>query len=148
MLQLRIGERVYETAAIDQITLADIATLQAELGVLAASGTPITSARTWGDVQRLYGEFSAMPKAAQQDHPEGMFLTCLTVWATRRIAGEKLGLLDAVDVPVSQIRWIQTPDDHQAADPKRRPASAPAGKRRGKPGGRGASTSSRKSDPA
>lgn len=132
-----IGDKHYPHVQIEDLSLGHVMALQRELTL-----TNISSAKTWADVRALVNEYAATPKADQADHPEYLFLTSLVVWAARVTAGEQLSLLDAVDVPVSQIRFVAEPHDRVEPEGKAkasRTASGqgggrrPAGKGKGKP---------------
>ena len=117
---LQIGDKRYPVRDLEQLSLRLAAQLQHEL----ASGTfdRITSVRSMDDLRGVLGTWGNLPKAEKVRHPEAMFLTCLTVWASRAMAGEDLSLLDAVDVPMSAVEWIREPSDRQEAPgPKARP---------------------------
>ncbi len=101
-----IGDKHYPHVNIEDLSLGHVMALQRELTL-----TNISSAKTWADVRQLVAEYAATPEGEQPDHPEYLFLTCLVVWAARVTAGEQISLLDAVDVPVSQIKFIAEPHD-------------------------------------
>lgn len=124
---IEIEGRTYHGVDVSQLSLRNTLTLQREL---AATG--ISSARTWEEVQGLIREFSALPEAERGSHPEGLFLTALTIWAARVSAGEDLSLLDAVDVPLSAVRFIAEPTDHKVPAGKAQAGRTPAkgGKKR------------------
>lgn len=116
---LVIGDKHYPRVAVDELSLRHTLALQRELAV-----TDISEAKTWADVRRMFEEFAAMSAAERENHPEVLFLTAVTIWATRVSAGERLSLLDAVDVPVKSVRWVTEPGDKVA----------PAGKARARKG--------------
>lgn len=123
-----VGEKRYPHVSVEDLSLAHCMALQRELTL-----TNISSCRTWADVRALVADYQAMPAADRGDHPEFLFLLSLYVWAARVTAGERIELLDAVDVPISQIRFIAEPHDKLEADAggkakgrKRPKASAPA----------------------
>ena len=133
---LQIGDKRYPVRDLEQLSLRLAAQLQHELA--SGSFDRITSVRSMDDLRGVLGTWGNLPKAEKVRHPEAMFLTCLTVWASRAMAGEDLSLLDAVDVPMSAVDWIREPSDRAAASgPKARPAGrsgnarpAPRGKKR------------------
>ena len=108
---LQIGEKRYPVRNLDDLSLKLAAQLQHELG--SGEFDRITSVRSMDELRDLLGEWGNLPKAEKVRHPEGMFLTCLTIWATRSMAGDDLSLMDAVDVPMSSVDWIREPSDRQ-----------------------------------
>ena len=121
---LVIGDKHYPSVSIDQLSLAHVLTLQRELAI-----TNVSSAKTFADVQGLIRDFSALPAAERANHPEAVFLSAVTIWATRVSAGESLTLLEAVDVPASSVRWVAEPHDRQVPAGKAPPRAAGANRR-------------------
>lgn len=124
---LVIGTKHYPGVAVSELSIRHTLALQRELAV-----TNISSAKTWADVRGLLAEFQALDKKDRENHPEALFLTAVTIWATRVSAGEELGLLDAVDIPAASVRWIAEPSDKKAAEAAEGKARAPRGARRKK----------------
>lgn len=117
---LQYGGQRYPVRSLDDLTLKHAAQLQHELGSGAFDG--ITSVRTMEDVRDVLGRWGNLPKAEKVRHPEAMFLTCLTLWATLTLAGEDVTLMKAIDVKLDTIEWIREPSDRQEAPgPKARP---------------------------
>lgn len=117
---LEINHKKYRLTRLDELNLKHAMQLQAEL----AAHPTLTRARTWLEVRTLWQEYSSLPEQDRETHPETLFLAALTVWATRVVAGEQLSLMEAIDVPVRSIRFLEALPDHQ---PK-----AGKGKRRGR----------------
>lgn len=128
---LQIGGKRYPVRSLEDLSLRLAAQLQHELG--SGAFDRITSVRSMDELRDVLGEWGNLPKAEKVRHPEAMFLTCLTIWASRSMAGEDLTLLDAVDVPVSSVEWLAEPSDRkESSAPKARPGgqSGPARKAR------------------
>ena len=122
---LVIGDKHYPRVAIDELSLRHVMALQRELVL-----SNVSEAKTFADVRRMFAEFAEMEPAERENHPEVLFLTAVTIWATRVSAGEELSLLEAADVPVvgpGKLRWVAEPGDKVAA--------APAGKARARKAG-------------
>lgn len=134
MTLIVIGEKHYPLIDMEKLSLKHTLVLQRELAV-----TGISSARSWQEAKELVRQFQTMSKAERESHPEALFLTALTIWAARVSTGEDLTLLEAVDVPLSEIRFVREPTDRQAPEGK-------AGPRPG--GGAKRSTSKKKSTSA
>ena len=122
-----VGDKRYPHVSIEDLSLAHAMALQRELTI-----TNISSCKTWADVRRMVEEYQHLAPAERGNHPEFLFLLSLYVWAARVTAGERIELLDAVDVPISQIKFVAEP--HDKAEPE---GKAPArGRRKGSaPGG-------------
>ena len=113
---LVIGDKHYPRVAVDELSIRHTLALQRELAI-----TNISSAKTWADVRKLLADFAEMEPAERENHPEVLFLTALTIWAARVTAGEDLGLLEAVDIPATSVRWVAEPSDKAAPTGKARP---------------------------
>ena len=116
---LVIGDKHYPRVAVDELSIRHTLALQRELAI-----TNISSAKTWADVRKLLADFAEMEPAERENHPEVLFLTALTIWAARVAAGEDLGLLEAVDIPATSVRWVAEPSDKAAPTGKARPRRA------------------------
>lgn len=108
-----VGDRRYPGVQIEDLSLAHCMALQRELTI-----TNISSCKTWADVRRMAAEYQQLSVADRGNHPEFLFLLSLYVWAARVSAGERLDLLDAVDVPVSQISFVAEPHDREEPEGK------------------------------
>lgn len=106
-----IGDQHYSLVGLEDVSLKHWLQLQRELTVTGISG-----ARSIDEIKDTIGEFARLSRAEQLRHPEGLFLTSVTVWAARVTAGEDLSLLDAVDVPMSELRFVAEPTDRKPGD--------------------------------
>ena len=129
---IQIGEKRYPVKTVEDLTLKHIAKLQYELRSGEFDG--LTSLRTLDDIHRAFGEWGNLPKSEQQEHPEGLFLTCFVVWASRCMAGDEVTLLDAIDFPAASLRFIIEPTDRAGeSQGKAKPPASGGGSRPGKP---------------
>ena len=124
MTLIVIGDKHYPLVDIEKLSLKHTLVLQRELSL-----TNISSARTWAEARELVREFQSISKEERESHPEALFLTALTIWAARVTAGEDLTLLDAVDVPLSQVRFVHEPTDRKAPEGKDGPRPGGGAKR-------------------
>lgn len=106
---LEIDGKRYPVKAMEDLELRHVALLQHEL----SNNPGITSLKGWGDIRRAIGEWGNLPAGEREAHDEGLFLTCLTIWAARVLAGEDLTLLEAVSVPLRLVNWIVEPSDRR-----------------------------------
>ena len=101
-----VGDKHYPGVQVEDLSLLNVMALQRELTL-----NNISRCKTWEDVQGLVSEMAALSAEDRKAHPEMLFMTCLLVWAARVSAGERVSLLDAVDVPVTQVRFVNEPQD-------------------------------------
>lgn len=120
-----VGDKHYPGVQVEDLSLLNVMALQRELTL-----NNISRCKTWEDVQALVTEMQAIPEGDRKTHPEMLFMTSLLVWAARVSAGERVSLLDAVDVPISQLRFVNEPQDRapgKAKAPKRSPKGSARG---------------------
>ena len=84
--------------------------------------TNISSCRTINDVLAVLNEVKDLPVGDLEgnpgdtivDHPEGMFLLGVMIWAARTAAGERLTLLEACDFDLGALEFVREPDAAEA----------------------------------
>lgn len=120
--RLKIGDRVYTEAALDEVSIKDLLVFDPQV---AALGLPYR----WKDVEKLGEEFAQLEKdgkkAEMEGHPDGLFFLAVVVWVTRRTAGEDITFDEAISVPMSKIEWLPDPKDH-APKKKARKSTQPS----------------------
>lgn len=124
MARFSIDGKVYSMSAIDAVSLKDLIlfnTQAADMGL----------AERWNDIERISTEINAMSTDEAEAHPSKLLMFAVTVWVSRRLAGEDLSFGEAIDIPLSSVTVLADPSDRQAkANPtkERKPkVSAPAG---------------------
>lgn len=123
--RFKLGTVVYSTATLDEISLKDLLGLQGELDQLGIK-------ETWSDIETAGQELGKLPEAQAQQHPMALLLFAVTVWASRRAAGEVIRFTDAIDFPMSQITFLSDPGDHKKAGPTKARKGTQAKKTAGK----------------
>lgn len=113
-MKLIINGKQYAGVSLDQATLADWIALKTATGLSRADLIEQAKACEGLTVEEL----------GQRD--EAILLTGISVWLSRRHAGERLTLEEACDVPMTDIEFVAelgdpgqrqvTPDPHLAAD--------------------------------
>ncbi len=71
----------------------------------------VSRCKTMQDILDLLDEIPSMTLTDLEQHPEGLFLLGLMVWASKVAAGEKLGFLDALDFDPRELAFIPEPGD-------------------------------------
>ena len=101
-----------------KLTLNQLVGFSRELAI-----TNISRARSMADVLDIVDEVGDGKTAVEiAEHPEGAFLLAVMVWGARTSAGDKLGLLEACDVTLDDLRFITEGDDEGRAVPGKAPA--------------------------
>lgn len=111
--RFRIGEKVYTTETLDEISLRDLMLFNRQAADMGLGAT-------WADVERISAEIAALDENSVGTHPDMMLMVGVTVWASRRQAGDDVTFEQAVDVPLSKIVWLESPKDRQPKTPKKR----------------------------
>lgn len=123
-MKFKLKDTIYDASAIDKLTLKMGLQLQEES---AAMGRRITL----GELEDMSKALEAAPAAEQKNHPNAMWLTAISVWAARKLAGESVTFAEAVDFPLSDLTVLPDPKDHLPPKP-RKSAPRKAGTARGK----------------
>ncbi|MCC7268778.1 MAG: hypothetical protein IT546_15770 [Caulobacteraceae bacterium] len=115
-LRFRLDGKVYSVGALEDVSLRDVMlfnTQAADMGLAA----------TWADVERIAEEMSAADKDEAEKHPDALLMLGVTIWATRRIAGDEVTFGDAVDFPLSALVWLPDTEDRKPGKGKARKGS-------------------------
>ena len=108
-MRIKIGAKVYPVGSIDKLTLADIMLLESELQAVGG----ISGVSTWAEIRDISQEFSGMSSAEAQRSPHMLLMTALAIWGARRSSGERVGFLNSVDIPLSEVEYLTDPQDHK-----------------------------------
>lgn len=125
MPRIRIGEKTYSTASLDEVSLRDLVLFNTQAAAMGWGAK-------WSDIERAAGEIDVLTDAEAGKHPDALMVLAATVWVTRRVAGDDVTLSEAIDVPLSQVDIIPEPQDRQPGKPRaakkaaKKKVSAPA----------------------
>src|SRR5205085_8935228 len=80
-------------------------------------------------VQHMQATLEKLPNDEERKrHPYAGWVLGVTIWASRRLAGEEVTFREAIDFPMRKLTFLEDPGDRrQPADPTRRRPSASAG---------------------
>jgi hypothetical protein len=121
-MKFSIQGKVYDAADLDLVSLRDILLFEQQTKDM---GREIT----WSQIGMWSEEFDALKTDKEkQEHPAAPWMTAVTIWASRRIAGEDVTFDEAVDFPMRDLHFIAEPKDRKKpANPTRaRPGSGRA----------------------
>ena len=121
MARFKLHGKIYTTAALDEVSLKDLVLFNSQ-------AEEIGMARKWSDVERVTAEMSGLTTAEADQHPEKLLLIAVTVWATRRIAGDAVTFGEAIDFPMNAIEFLPEPEDRKPGKRKGAAKKAPAKK--------------------
>lgn len=113
LARFKIGDTIYTTAALDEISLRDLMLFDSQA---ADMGLKVR----WNDIQRVAGEMTDLDDTQAGSHPDALLLTGVTIWAARRSAGEDVTLEQAVDFPLAQLQFLPSTADHRPDPTKAR----------------------------
>lgn len=103
-MRFQIGETIYTSALLDEVSLKDLLAFNREADEAGLS-------LTYADIENLAVEVAALKPEEAAKHPQKLVLIAVTIWASRRAAGEKISFGDAIDVPLSKIKWLPVTQD-------------------------------------
>jgi hypothetical protein len=125
-MKFSIHGKVYDAADMDLVSLRDILLFEKQV-------KEFDDDITWEKVGKWAEEIDALKTDAEKlNHPSGIWIPAVMVWASRRIAGEDLTFGEAIDFPMKDLHYITEPQDKKPkANPtKARPGSGRAGAQR------------------
>jgi len=109
-MKFKIGPTVYDAAELDMLSLVDILKFEKETADL---GNPMR----WSDIERIQVELEALKTDKERmAHADFIWLTAVTIWASRRLAGEKATFEEAISFPMRDLKQIEEPQDKKAAE--------------------------------
>jgi hypothetical protein len=143
-MRFQLGDKIYTAAEIDLLTVKDVLVFEKEAADL---GRPMK----WGQIEawalELNGYYQtiadekvspaqrAEAERAVKDHEGVLWVIAMTIWASRRLAGEAVTFDQAIDFPMRDLRWLPSTQDRKAATnpTKARPRTTKASGRAAKP---------------
>ncbi len=117
MPRFKINDKIYATSSLDELSLRDVTMFNSQAEDMGLR-------RKWSDVERVAQELAALPEDEAEQHPDKYLVLAVTVWATRRTAGEKVSFEEAIDVPMLNITLLPDPEDKKPGKPKARKGTA------------------------
>ncbi len=102
------GKR-YPVVWIEQLSARDIMTLQVQL-----VDAEFTTLRTADEVRDKLNQIWSRPKPEWEEEPELFFCMVVQLWAAMRAAGERVSILDMVDMPrdvYDALELVKQPGD-------------------------------------
>ena len=104
--RFRLHGKLYSTAALDEISLKDLVLFNSQ-------AEEIGMARKWSDVERAAFEVASMTPAEADLHPDKLLVIAVTIWASRRMAGDLVTFGEAIDFPVKDIEFLPATEDRK-----------------------------------
>jgi hypothetical protein len=120
-MKFKIKDVTYDMAALDLLSLKDILMLEKETTEL---GKPLR----WCDVTQMTDTLAALKTDEERKaHPDSLWMTAITIWASRRVVGEDQAFGDAIDFPLRDLTWLEEPQDRKKPARPTKPARTRAG---------------------
>lgn len=120
MPRFKIGERIYHSTTLEDLSLKDIVLFNQQADEIGLQAR-------WADLEQASEEIAEMTVAEADRHPHKFLVIAATVWASRRLAGEDLAFGEAIDFPASDFVLLPEPEDKKPGKPKgaSKPRKAP-----------------------
>lgn len=109
--RFKIGSRVYTSSALDQVTLRDLTLFDDQARDMGWS-------KKWSDVERIATEIDEMSEDEAEKHPDRFVMIAVTIWVSRRVAGEQVTLDQALDFPLSKLDFLPDSEDRKPGKAK------------------------------
>lgn len=107
----RSGDRVYEMVGRDTLSLRDVITFPRDAAEVLGHDLP------WAEFEDLAHELDALPEEERRKHPMGPFVLAVSVWASRRAAGDLITFGQCLDEPFEWVS-VKQPGDRQPGKQK------------------------------
>lgn len=111
MARFKIGSKVYTSAALDEVSLRDLVLFDNQSADMGWS-------KRWSDIERIATEWDALSVEEAETYPEKMTMIAVTIWVSRRVAGEDVTLDQALDIPLNSLDFLPEPEDKKPGKPK------------------------------
>lgn len=111
MPRFQIGETIYNTAALDELSLKDIVLFDSQAAEIGLDAR-------WSDLEQAATDMSALSADEADRHPRKILVIAVTIWAARRMAGEQIKFGDAIDFPANSMRLLPEVGDKKPGKPK------------------------------
>lgn len=108
MSRFRYQGRIYEFAALTELSVRDTLTLQRDL---AALGLP----RSWGEVLEAAERIAGLDADKRLADPDLMLTYAAAVWAARRVAGDTVSFDEVLDMSLAQVENLPETADFAPA---------------------------------
>lgn len=103
-MRFSIKGKVYDAATLDDVTLRDTLVFESQMAEL---GRPMS----WGDLLDLVAHLATIDDPTKRGkHPDATWSLAVTVWASRRMAGENVTISEAADFRLTDLEWVTEPD--------------------------------------
>lgn len=109
-MRFKVKGKEYDAAGLDDVTLRDTLLFESQMREL---GRPMVWTEMLGIVAHLA---TIEDDQARGTHPDAMWSFAVTIWASRRLAGENVTIAEAADFRIpADIEWLdeQAPDPHE-----------------------------------
>lgn len=117
-MRFKIADAEYDAATIEDVTLRDTLVFERQMADL---GRPMS----WPELMRMVMRLAAIadPSARGED-PDAMWSLAVTVWASKRLAGEDVTVAEAVDFRLSDLVFLPDPETETPTQAGAGPAPA------------------------
>lgn len=136
--RFKLDGRTYEMTAINEISLRDLVLFNAQAAEMGGDFR-------WSDVEEAAAEMQAMKTVGEASkHPRRNLVIAVTIWISRRAAGDDLSFGEAIDFPMSSVEFLPSAEDRKPGPTKARkgPAKKSTRKASARAGGRPGATRS------
>lgn len=137
-MKFQIGSERYDLQALDRLTLAEILRLEFETESL---GRPMK----WSQVRAMAEALDGLTAEEFEAHDDSLWVVALGIWVSRLRQGEAVTLAEAIDFPLSDLKFLPEPGDHKPGKASKSPKGSAGGAKPQANGG--TSTAAKTSEP-
>jgi len=110
-MKFQIEGKLYDSGSLDDLSLKYLLQLEKET---ADFGRPLNT----GVLQQMSDSINELKTDKERAaHPDIMWMTAVSIWAARKLAGEQVTFEQAIDFPMSKLVVLPDPQDHKRPNP-------------------------------
>lgn len=104
--RFRFRGKTYTVPSFDEVNIKDIIQFDQQAAAMGISAR-------WKDIVELSKKSDKMSKDEAAGDPLSYVMFVVTVWTSRRAAGETCSFDEASEMTLSEVEWIVAPKDRQ-----------------------------------
>lgn len=115
-MKIRIGEVEYPVKTPDDLSLFDLIQLEQQTTAVGRTLTMPVLVEMDHSIEQAVAAASgaAAKRAARENHPDAPWMLAVTIWASRRAAGDAVSFTEAISFPLRELALVPEDGDPPA----------------------------------
>lgn len=116
--RFRLRGKTYTVPGFDEVNIKDIIQFDQQAASMGLTAR-------WKDIVELSQKSEGMTEVEAAGDPLSYVMLVVTIWTSRRSAGETCTFEEASEMTLSEVEWIPAPKDRQPKKATKKSASRP-----------------------